>query len=42
MRYNSSCLEEINSEGFTPFHIAVREGKLAYVLQLVVLTCYES
>jgi ankyrin repeat protein len=29
MWYNTSCLEERNREGFTPFHIAVREGKLA-------------
>ena len=29
--HNTSCLEEKNSDGLTPFHIAIRQGKLAWV-----------
>ena len=32
MEHNSSCLLEKNSNGLTPFHIAIQQGKLRLVL----------
>ena len=32
MEHNSSCLVEKNSNGLTPFHIAIQQGKLRLVL----------
>ena len=29
VHYDGSCLEERNKNGCTPFHVAVKEGKLA-------------
>ena len=37
MEHNSSCLVEKNSNGLTPFHIAIQQGKLR-----LVLLCFQT